>query len=69
MSTLLLIYREESLLALNKLMEEFSDKVKAESIVFKVADFEDMLTWASLWRYDKHRTKPSSIEWGAAGER
>jgi hypothetical protein len=34
-----------------------------------VADFEDMLTWASLWRYDKHRPKPSSIEWGGAGER
>lgn len=43
MSTLFLVYAEEQQLVLNKLMEEFSDKVKAEGIVLKAADFEDLL--------------------------
>jgi hypothetical protein len=43
MSSLFLIYTEDQQLVLNRLMEEFSDKVKTEGIVLKAADFEDIL--------------------------
>ncbi len=42
MSTMFLFYREDQQLLLNKLMEEFSAKVKQAGIVFKATDFEDI---------------------------
>ena len=42
MSTMFLFYREDQQLLLNKLMEEFSAKVKQAGIVFKATDLEDI---------------------------
>ncbi len=42
MSTMFLFYREDQELVLKKLMEEFSDKVKAQGIILKAADFENI---------------------------
>ena len=44
MSTLFLVYTDAQQLVLNKLMEDFSDKVKAAGIGLKAADFEDLLS-------------------------
>jgi CRP-like cAMP-binding protein len=41
-SALLLIYRDDQQLKLNKLLEEFSEKVKQEGILLRATDFIDM---------------------------
>jgi CRP-like cAMP-binding protein len=40
MATLIMLYNEEHQLALNRLMEEFSSRVKELGVVLKVADFQ-----------------------------
>jgi hypothetical protein len=42
MSSLFLLYRDDQQLKLNKLLEEFSDKVKKEGIVLRATDFIDL---------------------------
>ena len=40
MATLIMLYNEEHQLALNRLMEEFSSRVKELGVVLKASDFQ-----------------------------
>jgi hypothetical protein len=42
MATLIMLYNEEHQLALNRLMEEFSSRVKELGVVLKAADFQEV---------------------------
>jgi hypothetical protein len=42
MATLIMLYNEENQLALNRLMEEFSSRVKELGVVLKAADFQEV---------------------------